>query len=187
MKPFEEKTLEEILLTEDKASEEEYYAALSSLKASKIAQDIVDRYTGESIDFIWRKVMEEEQAYTSEIIFPGDLIRFYPNIKEQRAKTYITCDFSGGIIYPGSLYVNYRPLLDNISTGERYVLRRTIKVESGYYHELPTSISEFESLEQRMQLEIARDSTGIEYSHFSQRMGGELVLQKLKRRKKWWK
>lgn len=187
MKALEEKTLEEILLLHDKKQEQEYYDILESLKTSRISKDIVESYEGESIDYIWRRIMEKEQAYESNIIFPGDLVIFYPNIKEQRTRSFITCDFSGGIIYPGSLYINYRPLLDNISQNVSYVLKRTIKVEAGYYHDLPTSISEFESLQQKMQLELDHDETGIQYSHFNQRMGGELILQKLKRSKRKWK
>lgn len=182
MKEFEEQTLEEIFSTKSESAVEKYYQLLASLKSTSISRDIVDYYEGHSIDFIYRKIVEEEQSYTSDILFPGDLVILYPNIKEQRSKNFITCDFSGGIIYPGSFYVNYRPMLDNITTKTTYVLRRTIKVETGYASELPTSIAEFEDLERRMQLEIEHDATGINYSHLNQRMGGELILQKLKRR-----
>ena len=94
----------------------------------------------------------------------------YPRMKEQRAKKEITCDFSGGIIYPGSFYVSFRPLLKNIETGDAFVLKRTLKVETGYSYDLPTKLEQNED--------------GISYGHLSQRIGGALEFQKLKRRGK---
>ena len=78
--------------------------------------------------------------------------------------------------------MNYRPLIKNLITKESYVLQRTIKVEIGYQHELPTDIQSFEALEHRLQIDGYEDNSGIEYSHFSQVMGGQLLLKKLKRR-----
>jgi len=184
MKTLEEKTLDEILSTNNQEEIKKYYEYYESLKSSKFTKELVEDLFGEPISTIWQEVCEEEQKYTSMMLFPGDIVMFYPNIKEQKARKIITCDFSAGIIYPGSIYVNYRPLIANISTGERYVLSRTIKVEMGYHHELPTTIQEFESLDNKLRIDYYQDSSGIEYSHFSQRMGGELLLTKLKRRKK---
>ena len=103
-------------------------------------------------------------------------------MKEQRAKKEITCDFSGGIIYPGSFYVSFRPLLKNIETGDAFVLKRTLKVETGYSYDLPTTIQELENLAIKIKLEQNED--GISYGHLSQRIGGALEFQKLKRRGK---
>ena len=152
------------------------------MKSSDLTRNIVESLYGEPLSVIWQEILEEEQKYTSMMMFPGDVVMFYPNIKEQKARSFITCDFSAGIIYPGSMYVNYRPLIANISSGERYVLSRTIKVEMGYQHELPRTIQEFEALDNRLKIESYSDNSGIEYSHFSQVMGGQLLLKKLKRR-----
>ena len=184
MKEFDEKTLDEVLATNDQDEIKKYYEYIESMKSSNLTRDIVESLYGEPLSVIWQEILEEEQKYTSMMMFPGDVVMFYPNIKEQKARSFITCDFSAGIIYPGSMYVNYRPLIANISSGERYVLSRTIKVEMGYQHELPRTIQEFEALDNRLKIESYSDNSGIEYSHFSQRMGGELVLQKLKRRRK---
>lgn len=186
MEKLAQMTLEEITLLGDEEAEANYYYLLAELQTSRISKKIVEDYEGDSIASIWERIMEAEHNLTSEILFPGDLVVLYPSTKEQKAKDYITCDFSGGIIYPGSLYVNYRPLLENITTGETYVLQRTIKVETGYQHDLPTTIGAFETLERNMQLEYGHDETGIKYSHLNQVMGGELTLQKLKRRKEKW-
>ena len=186
MEAFEKKTLSEIYESGNKEDEALYFSYLASLETSKIAKDIIERYEGASIEEIYNRRLQAEEEITSQVIFPGQMVILYPNIKERRAKDFITCDFSAGIIYPGSLYVSYRPLLDNLTTKETYVLKRTIKVEAGHYTDLPTTIQEFEGLELKMQMSYESDfsdNTGIEYSHLSQRTGGEFVLQKLKRRK----
>lgn len=63
-----------------------------------------------------------------------------------------------------------------------YVLKRTLKVESGHYTDLPTTIQEFEGLELKIQQQAPFDDSRIDYSHLSQRTNGGLILQKLKRR-----
>lgn len=182
MKDLEDKTLDEIIESNNQEELAYYYQCLEDFKTNSFTKEIVDRLYGESLSTIYYQILEEEQQYTSSLLFPGDFIMFYPNIKERKAKKQITCDFSAGIIYPGSLYVNYRPLIKNLITKESYVLQRTIKVEIGYQHELPTDIQSFEALEHRLQIDGYEDNSGIEYSHFSQVMGGQLLLKKLKRR-----
>lgn len=183
MKAFEEKSLAEILSSNIKEERDMYFQALADLTTNRISREIIKKYEGYPISYIYRQIEIAEAEVTSGIIFPGDIVILYPNIKEQKAKNFITCDFSAGIIYPGSIYVSYRPLLDNLTRKETYVLKRTLKVETGHYTDLPTSIQEFESLELKMQMPSNYDNSGIEYSHLSQRMGGEFILQKLKRRK----
>lgn len=184
MKELEEKTLDEIIASGSKEDLEKYYAYLDSMKTSSFYRELVESFEGDSIEEITYKIMEAEQEYRSEVFFPGDLAFFYPNIKEQRAKNFITCDFSAGIIYPGSMYINYRPMIHNITSGETYVLRRTLKVEMGYGYDLPRSIAELESLDNKLHIDDYDDNSGIHYSHLSQCLGGEIILQKLKRRKK---
>ena len=82
------------------------------------------------------------------------------------------------------MYINYRPMIHNITSGETYVLQRTIKVEMGYGYDLPRSISELEALDNKLHIEDYDDNSGIHYSHLSQCLGGEILLQKLKRRRK---
>ena len=184
MKEFEEKTLDEIMTSSSPEAVKRYYEYLESMKTNSFYRDIVDSYEGDSIAEISYRIMEEEQAYRSEIFFPGDITIFYPRIKEQRARSYITCDFSAGIIYPGSIYVNYRPMIYNITAGDTYVLQRTIKVETGYSYDLPRSIAELEALDNKLHIDGYDDNSGIHYSHLSQCLGGEITLQKLKRREK---
>ena len=184
MKELEEKTLDEIIESGSQEDLKKYYEYLESMKTNTFYKDIVESYEGMSIADISYKILEEEQEYISDYYSPGDFIMFYPRIKEQRARDYITCDFSAGIIYPGSYYINYRPLIRNVTSGETYVLSKTLKVETGHSYDLPTTIRELESLNYKIMMETEHDNTGIQYSHLSQRVGGEIQLQKLKRRNK---
>lgn len=183
MKQLEEKTLEEIIFDNNPQELEEYYKELKGLKTNRITRSIVESLEGKPLEYIWEKVYTEEQKITSTLFFPDDLVLLYPNIKERHAKNFITCNFSGALIYPGSLYINYRPLVENITTKEKYVLKRTLKVEPGYIYDLPTTITELEELQNNILLESDDYSDGIDYSHLSQSIGGELVLQKLNRRR----
>lgn len=182
MKLLEEKTLDEILLTNNKTEIEKYHQELNNLSTNRINKRIVENLYGEPLEYIWSKIFQEEEQIRSTQFFPDDLVLMYPNKKELHTKNFITCDFSGALIYPGNLYINYRPLIENITTKERYILKRTLKVEPAYESELPTTIKELELLQQNIWLET-EDNSGINYSHLGQSIGGELVLQKLKRRK----
>ena len=183
MKEIEERTLQEIISTGTKEEQDYYYNYVASLKTNAFYKEIVESCEGQSIEDITYSIMEREQEYESTIFFPGDITFFYPRIREQRAQKQITCDFSAGIIKPGSLYVNYRPMIYNMTTQEAFVLKRTIKVESAYIYNLPSSTKELEALDMRLKIEDYDDNSGILYSHLSQCLGGEIILQKLKRRK----
>lgn len=186
MKTIEEMSQEEIKRLNDKKLIEWYEQEIANLKRNKLAKDIIEKEYGSSILQLMDQIEEEERQLISELFFSGEMMEMYPNIKEQRAKKPITCDFSGGIIKPGSFYASFRPLLKNINNGRTYVLKRTIKVESGYESDLPTTIQELENFFLRAENE-PEDGRGIDYSHFMTTMGGCLSFQELKGRKKRWK
>ena len=151
--------------------------------SDKIAKEVVEKHYGKPIYKIQMMVESEYQKYQSDLLFAGDLIQMYPNIKVQKAKKPITCDFSGALITPGNLYVNFRPLFKNIINGDTYVLKRTIKTELGYEKDIPQTIQELENFYYRA-LSERPDERYINYNHFMSSMGGVLSFQKLKRRKK---
>ena len=189
-KAFEEKSLSELELEENPTLIALYDQALADMGNDQITKDIVDRYYGDSIVSIYSQVEKQQYEYmahnTSTTLFPGEIVRVYPGITNPKAKKIITCDFSGARIYPGSLYVSYRPMIKNIYNGNAYVLSRTIKVETGYEWNLPTTIAGIEALNDKIRTADYRDcEDGIDYSHLSQRTGGELVFKLLKRRKRY--
>lgn len=182
MKELEEMTLEELKEVGKEKDIEEYFNILRELQDNRLSKKVIENLKGEPIDKIYRELMKASEEIRSHSLFPGSLVVVYPNIKEMRSKTFKICDFSGAVISPGSIYTSYRPLLDNMTTNERYILSRTIKVEIGYRNELPTNIHELEALEQNMFLETFNN--GIDFNHFSIQMGGQITLQKLKKERR---
>lgn len=182
MKELEEMTLEELKEVGKEKDIEEYFNILRELQDNRLSKKVIENLKGEPIDKIYRELMKAEEEVRSHSLFPGSLVVVYPNIKEMRSKSFKICDFSGAVISPGSIYTSYRPLLDNMTTNERYILSRTIKVEIGYRNELPTNIHELEALEQNMFLETFNN--GIDFNHFSIQMGGQITLQKLKKERR---
>ena len=182
MKELEEMTLQELQKINNIHDLEEYFMILKEIQDNRISKKIVESLYGKPIELIYREIRKEEEKMRSHSFFPGDLVLVYPNIKEQKSKNFKTCDFSGAIISPGTLYVSYRPLLENLTTKESFVLKRTIHVEIGYIYNLPTTIDELEYLEQNMILETPDPE--IDFNHLNNQMGGCLLLQKLKKERR---
>ena len=172
-------TLDEILSLNNKKIYETYLKELETLKTNRIAKQIVERMYGESINKIYEAILKEETINTSmdSDFFLGDIVLLHESVKECHTKTSIACDFSANLIKKGGLYLNYRPMLENITTKKIYVLKRSIKVEPAYFDLLPTNIRELEELNYKMKLQI--EDNYIDYSHLNQVMGGELVLRRL--------
>lgn len=149
----------------------------------------INRLTREKLK--WLEKIEEEKRNElieryylenlSKDYFPNCLVAFYPYIRESHSRQEITCDISTNLIGRGQLYINYRPLIENIETGESFVLSKTIKCEVIYQDLLPTNILEFERFnEQIMNYECFRDSEiNLDHLHYSQ--GGKLKIVKLKK------
>lgn len=187
---FEEQTLSELEQLNNPDLIKQYHTALAGMGDSSIERKVIDEYYGESIAGIYRRIEKERYEFMannmSEILFPGEAMIVYPGIKNPIAKQMITCDFSGARINPGSLYVTYRPLVKNINNGNAYVLTRTLHVETGYEWNLPTTIAGLDALNEKIRCAEYYDrEDGIDYTHLSQCIGGELVFKKLKRRKRY--
>ena len=180
-KSFEELTLEEILFLNDKQKYNRYMNELGNLGNNRIAKSIISTMSGSSLSEIYSEIHKQEEFCRSIDFFCGDLVLLYGGRKEHKSKQILTCDFSGALIYPQNRYISYRPILENISKNELYVLNRTIKVECGYEHNLPSNIHELETLQRNIYLEQDLNDR-INYSHLSQRVGGELVLKKLNKK-----
>ena len=152
-------------------------------KTNRILRRIYEENIGKSESELYDLMEQASLEHTSRDYFYNDMIAFYPSIKEEKSTKIITCDFSGALIYPGSTYCLYRPFLEDLTTGSCYVLSRSIKVEEGYRYLLPTTMSEFEDLNEQLEGNIIRDESEIDFSHLSSVTGGTLKLQKLKKRK----
>ena len=184
IKPFEYMTLKEITHLKNKYLVQRYNEELKKMKINKITKDVVDSLYGEPLSEILDAIEQSKLELMSESLFPGSPILVYPGIKEVRAKEDYTCDFSGAKISKGSIYVNYRPMLKNIDNKTAYVLKRTIKVETSYEHDLPTNITELEDFNNRILNYRYQDNNDIQYDYLFNQTGG-LRFKKLSRRKKY--
>ena len=160
---------------------EEYNYNLNLLKKNRLCKRIISNNYGLSIIELEELLEIEEMKHNSQYYFPGDTVLLYSRNYEQKTKKNITCNFSGAIIRPGSFYINYRPLIDNISTGEVYVLKNTLKVDKSYSYILPTTIQELENLTYNL-LSDSEEYETIDFSHLRQVVGEDFSFQKLKRR-----
>lgn len=122
-------------------------------------------------------------THTSKYLFSGDIVFFYPSVREQKAATPISCHVSGAPIAVNEFYYAYRPLIDNLTTGEVYTIKHTLKVSSGYEGVLPQSLSLFEELSSNFTLGL--NSNGINFYDFSTNAGQDaLDLKLLSKRKR---
>lgn len=122
------------------------------------------------------------ENYTSRYLFPGDLVCFYPSIRESKASKPISCHISGAKIVENELYYSYRPLLDNLTSGKVYTIQHTLKVSIGYYDCLPQTLGQFEELCSNFQLGLS--SENVDYYDFQVNAGDNaLHLKKLSKKK----
>lgn len=179
MKRFEELTLEDFKQLDDKSLYDEYNQQIANLGIDRISKRIVLDMYGDPIIDIYKKVESSYQENTSNEIFPNDLVLLHGGIRENKTKIPIRCDFSGTIIRKGTLYINYRPLIENLTTGNSYVLSKTIKVREEYIDCLPNNIQDLEILQINMMLEKSDEMINYEYLH--RKFDGGFVLRKLRR------
>ena len=114
---FTSLTLKEINSIEDITLKKEilklYNEEIMKLENDKIGKMFVDPEL--SIEEMVFNIENYRESMYSQYLFEGDIVKFYPTIKEIKAKKDIICHFSGSIISKGSLYCNYKPFLENVS------------------------------------------------------------------------
>lgn len=130
-----------------------------------------------SYEIIERYYLENSSQY----YFPNSLVAFYSSIREYHSRKKIICDISTNIIKKGQLYINYRPLIANMETGDAFVLVKSIKCETSYQDLLPTNILEFENLNEQIMNYEYYGSTEINLDHLHYSQGGSLKIVKLKK------
>lgn len=83
-------------------------------------------------------------SYTSFYLFHGQLIDFYPIIKERTATKDFSCHLSGVKIKQGSPYITYHPFVENLENKRVYVTKREIKSLPEFSYDLPKDIFAYE-------------------------------------------
>lgn len=143
---FYEYSLDEILNIKDfklqKTILQLYYTEIEKIKSDPIGNLFVNSH--DSLEEISFNIDQYLESITSQYLFPNNKIKFYPCIREFKTKKTILCDFSGSLIFTNSYYYLYRPLLQNLDDGKRYVLQRSIKVDPSYGEYLPNTFKDFE-------------------------------------------
>lgn len=132
----------------------------------------------DSLNDIYMKVQDYFDKITSHVLFYGDYVKFYPNIKECIASKEHNCCFSNALIRKGSLYVRFKPFLHNISKNEKYVANKVITVEPGYLYDLPKTLSDFEDFYTKV-TNYTNDSD-FDYSNISYNLSCEYKILQLK-------
>lgn len=162
-----------------------YHELIIELSNNRISRKVIMENNGKSIKDLMTIINNISLLHESIDIFQGDYVILYPSITEAVANREITCDVSGSKIKIGSKYYSYRPLLDNIVTKKRYVLKRTIKTEIGYDDFFPKDIHEFEDLNYKLShpFEYLNDQN-YNYYDISTRVGEGLTLEELNKGKK---
>lgn len=126
-----------------------------------------------------------ERAYldsSSFYHFPGQLVNFYPSIRELKSERDYTCFFSGAKIKEGSFYYYYRPLLEVINNGKTYVLQKTIKIETSYLSYLPQNMNDFDIFTQKVEHYYNYPNEELDYEQINYYCGGSINLLELKKK-----
>ena len=143
-------------------------------KQNRFNRELVIRQYGLPVSKIEENCFYNLEKYMDE---DGNIMAFYPVMKEVRSSKIRTCCFSGSIIRKGSIYIYYRPFLENIITHTRYVLEKPICAELSYNDELPKNYMEFHYMDSQLQ------SGNDFYYDFSVNYGSDsLKLTKLNRK-----
>ena len=179
-------SLNEINRISDKSLKKQLLT-LYNEEIKKITNDPIGRLfisEDKSIEQIYFEIERYTYSLRSEYLFYNDIVRFYPFIKETVASKNITCHFCGSVISKGSLYLSYRPFLQNMSTGKKYVLQKTIKTEIGYREYLPTTLKEFEQFIYNLDNAYIQDrNTCLDYYSINSNLGNWSLLELKERRK----
>lgn len=129
-----------------------YKSALSYLSSSDAKYYI---RPDKSVNDIYNDILTDDYNASinnsSSSLFPNDTIEFYPRILYQKSKKDRVCHYSGAIIKEGSYYINYRPMIHNLSTKETFVLDKSITCEPCYEEKLPMNLLEFELMISRIE------------------------------------
>ena len=134
---------------------------------------------------LYQSLQEMMNEYTSEFLFPGHYIAFYPQVMERKASSNITCQLSGAPIRKGKSYYCYWPFLEDLNNGRVYTTSKKIKTSPGYQDYFPATLAEYEDWYYRLKNAYYIDSDVIDFYNLSVECGEtalDLVELKKKRR-----
>ena len=122
----------------------DYDLLLNDLRTDIIANSVIDKNYGKSIEEIYYLIQLEYEKYTSNYCLPGSIILLYPSIKERHAMKNYYSTFDAAPIHKGSLYVNYHALFIDLVLKHKYILKKPLIFELG--SDIPTNIIELDEI-----------------------------------------
>ena len=122
----------------------DYDLYINDLRTDIIANSVIDKNYGKSIEEIYYLIQLEYEKYASHYCLPGSNILLYPSIKERHAMKNYYSTFDGAPIHKGSLYINYHALLIDLVLKDKYILKKPLIFELG--SDVPTNIMELDDL-----------------------------------------
>ncbi len=122
----------------------EYDYLLNELRTDFIANEVINKNYGKSIDEIYFLIQYEYEKYTSFYTLPGSKILLYSSVKERHARNNYYSTFDDAPIYKGSIYINYQALLIDLEDKSKYLLKKPLLFELGSY--IPNDIVELDEL-----------------------------------------
>ena len=122
----------------------EYDYMLGLMDTNPIAHKVIIKNYGKPLEVIDELITEAVKLNTSRSIFPGDLTIMYPVVKTRRS-TKLTSTILGQVIEKGEAYLDYRALLLNYTSKEKYVINPDLKF---YLNDgTPNNIFELEEID----------------------------------------
>jgi hypothetical protein len=121
---------------------DEYNEILQELKTDPIAKAVIKKYYGQPLDVIYYRIEYEYAKYTSTLLFPNNIVLFYPSYKEYKAKNIYYSTLEEYMISKGESYIYYSGLFINLSTNNKYILSKPIRYTLG--EEIPKTLVELE-------------------------------------------
>ena len=135
-----------------------------------IVKEVMQKYYGTSLEYLWQKIEEYEIDHTSYELFNGSVLLMYPKISEQVSRKRRICDFSGAEIRPGSSYIKYSALIVEAYGNNKFIISPDLNVECGYENYLPRSISDLDEME--LNIKLGEYKEGIYYDILKKKYDG---------------
>ncbi len=150
-KEYYDYTLKEIMAIPNRALRVQlltlYKQDIINMADSRVARRVIRAHEGESIASITDAMSQFIRDNTSYYLFEGNIVMVYPKFSLAKAKEEKVCSLCTRLIHPGNRYVIYRPLIDNLTTNETFVLDRSLQVHDTCKDNLPISIAQFDAIQ----------------------------------------
>ncbi len=117
---------------------------IEAMKKDILSRKVIEENPNKSEEELYHLIEGEYIKHMSYRWFSGSFL-VYPSYKETRSKKSCS-SVTGTLISSGTLYIDYKALMVNIYSGEKYVLKHNLKLDLD--SAIPSTIQELEDLEE---------------------------------------